>query len=268
LETNDARQQHPSRPVPTSEQLRNARLRHLQKVASNAGIGGCKLGGDGVFAQWMSPAEAAVVAAEARRRMQQLRLRGDRCCRPVAIDGDGDGEETADDRKPPAAASPGNHPLNRGASNANSRPREHQNPKDASKRRRGGLGSSGRTAASLKAPRAGEENRKPPPPPPTSSRVEVIDLTGDEYNTGPVSLPGGARNARSDRATNNDRASRQIALWACRRCTFLNEDGASSSPGTYHNHQEVCVMCETPRFHDIVPEEKTTTKALRLRVYK
>ena len=59
---------------------------------------GYKLGGDNQFTQWMTPAEAAVAAAEARRRQQQLRLRGDHCCRPCTITIDDDSEEEAADR--------------------------------------------------------------------------------------------------------------------------------------------------------------------------
>jgi DNA-dependent metalloprotease WSS1 len=47
---------------------------------------GHTLGGDSTFTVWMTPTEAAVAAAEARRRQQQLRLRGDHCCRPCTID--------------------------------------------------------------------------------------------------------------------------------------------------------------------------------------
>jgi hypothetical protein len=57
---------------------------------------GRKLGGDNSFQQWMTPAEAAVAAAEARQR--QLRLRGTRCCRPCVIEITDD-----DDSKKPAA---------------------------------------------------------------------------------------------------------------------------------------------------------------------
>ena len=60
---------------------------------------GYKLGGEIFFTQWMTPAEAAVAAAEARRRQQQLRLRGDHCCRPctIEIDDSEDDEEVDDD---------------------------------------------------------------------------------------------------------------------------------------------------------------------------
>jgi DNA-dependent metalloprotease WSS1 len=53
---------------------------------------GHTLGGDSTFTVWMTPAEAAVAAAEARRRQQQLRLRGDHCCRPCTIDLSNDDE--------------------------------------------------------------------------------------------------------------------------------------------------------------------------------
>lgn len=59
---------------------------------------GYKLGGDNAFQQWMTPQEAAAVAAEARRRQKQLRLRGDRCCRPCVIEiRDDDEEEDKED---------------------------------------------------------------------------------------------------------------------------------------------------------------------------
>jgi DNA-dependent metalloprotease WSS1 len=47
---------------------------------------GYKLGGDSTFSIYMTPAEAAVAAAEARRRQQKLRLRGDSWCNPCVID--------------------------------------------------------------------------------------------------------------------------------------------------------------------------------------
>jgi hypothetical protein len=265
---------------PTAEQVRNARLRHLQ---NNKGApGGRKLGGDGVFSQWMSPAEAAVAAAEARRRMQQLRLRGDRCCRPVAIevDGDGDDDEGAgdgagrpasdgdDDRKPAAAAPAGSLPLNGGGGNgANPGIRGRPPPNDgAGKRPRGG-------GAPAKAP-PGEENRRPPPPP--SSRAsrppprdgaerapsEVIDLTGDDYDHGGV---GEGTIAGSGRAPAPPYSP---GPWACRRCTYLNQ-GAAAAP---HGNPQACAVCETPRFdpppRDSDNNNNTTTRALRLRVYK
>lgn len=52
------------------------------------------LGGDACFTQWMTPREAAVVAALARQRQQQMRLRGNRCCRPCVVE---EGAEDDDD---------------------------------------------------------------------------------------------------------------------------------------------------------------------------
>jgi hypothetical protein len=260
-----------SRPAgpPTAEQVRNARLRHLQN--NKGAAGGRKLGGDGVFSQWMSPAEAAVAAAEARRRMQQLRLRGDRCCRPVAIeiDGDGDDDEGAgdgadrsasdgdDDRKPAAAAPAGSRALDGGGNGANPGIRGRPPPNDgAGKRPRGG-------GASAKSP-PGEENRRPP----SSSRAggtqrapsEVIDLTGDDgydHGGGGEGTSAGSARARAPPSAPGP--------WACRRCTFLNQ-GAAASRG----NPQACAVCETPRF-DPPPRDddnNPTTRALRLRVYK
>lgn len=50
------------------------------------GTQGRRLGGDTVFTQWMSPRDAAVMSAMMRQRQKQLRLRGDRCCRPCLVD--------------------------------------------------------------------------------------------------------------------------------------------------------------------------------------
>jgi DNA-dependent metalloprotease WSS1 len=63
---------------------------------------GNKLGGDTTFTQWMTPSEAAVVAAEARRRQQQLRLRGDHCCRPCTVAEDSESETDGVDEIIPA----------------------------------------------------------------------------------------------------------------------------------------------------------------------
>jgi DNA-dependent metalloprotease WSS1 len=55
--------------------LANAAQRRLQQPST-----GYTLGGDAQFVQWMTPVEAAVVAAEARRRAHLLRQRGDLRC--------------------------------------------------------------------------------------------------------------------------------------------------------------------------------------------
>jgi DNA-dependent metalloprotease WSS1 len=55
------------------------------------------LGGDRTFIQFMSPKEVAVIAAETRRRQQQLRLRGDHCCRPCNNDENDENDVDDDD---------------------------------------------------------------------------------------------------------------------------------------------------------------------------
>lgn len=53
---------------------------------------GYTLGGDASFTQWMTPREAAVAAALVRQRQDQLRLRGNRCCRPCLVTDDDEEE--------------------------------------------------------------------------------------------------------------------------------------------------------------------------------
>ena len=82
---------------------------------ARAGGQGYALGGDSSFMQWMTPTEAAVAAAEARRRQQHMRLRGETCCQPCIITLDEEGNvvheasltspgssDDDDDRKPAA----------------------------------------------------------------------------------------------------------------------------------------------------------------------
>jgi len=57
---------------------------------------GRALGGDREFQQWMTPAEAAVAAAQARQR-QLLRLRANQCCRPCTIEVRDSDDENDDD---------------------------------------------------------------------------------------------------------------------------------------------------------------------------
>lgn len=58
---------------------------------------GYTLGGDASFVQWMTPREAAVAAALARQRQQQMRLRGNRCCRPCVVTRGGDSDQDEDE---------------------------------------------------------------------------------------------------------------------------------------------------------------------------
>eukprot|EP00977_Amphora_coffeiformis_P019593 scaffold7349_cov173-Amphora_coffeaeformis.AAC.74 len=65
---------------------------------------GHTLGGDSSFIKFMSPREAAVAAAMARQWQQQLRLRGNRCCRPCVISNEDDDEVQIIDVVPKTAA--------------------------------------------------------------------------------------------------------------------------------------------------------------------
>jgi hypothetical protein len=85
----------------------NQNMAGARQQQQKQALPGYKLGGENLFTQWMTPAEAAVAAAEARRRQQQLRLRGDHCCRPCTIeidDSDEEGEEENDDVVEPGKA--------------------------------------------------------------------------------------------------------------------------------------------------------------------
>jgi DNA-dependent metalloprotease WSS1 len=68
-------------------------------AAAAAGLkvaAGHTVGGDRLFADWMTPVEAAVAAAQARQRQERLRLRGgNHCCNPRAIDLSGNDDDTA-----------------------------------------------------------------------------------------------------------------------------------------------------------------------------
>jgi hypothetical protein len=67
---------HPRANVPTQQQQQTV---------------GHKLGGDATFTCWMTPKEAAVAAAECRRRQHILRHRGDfGCCQTIQMDDDED----------------------------------------------------------------------------------------------------------------------------------------------------------------------------------
>jgi len=156
--------------------------------ATTAAGRGHTLGGDKVFTTWMSPAEAAVAAADARRRAQQLRLRGDHCCRPCTIDiSDSEKEEDADD----AAGDDNQQPLVAKGSNAAAKPAAASSNKNNDRKKQ-------RTDSDT-------ENRKPAAKPNQSSNVVVcIDLTSDgeeEPDTKPPAV---------------------TAKWSCRQCTFRN----------------------------------------------
>lgn len=73
----------------TTQQHANANAMNTQQLT-----GGHKLGGDPTFICWMTPKEAAVAAAECRRRQHMLRHRGDSgCCQTIQIDDDEEDKE-------------------------------------------------------------------------------------------------------------------------------------------------------------------------------
>lgn len=179
----------------------------LQQARQQQSSHGYKLGGDTAFTQWMTPKEAAAVAAEARRRQQQMRLRGDRCCRPctIEIDDDGNAKELKDsssnggDSKKPLESSDGNES--------------------------GEGGTNRKRALTLKEDALrDDENRKPsakfnPLAKPPTDAPRWIDLTS---SSSPI-----------------DHASVAVASlpsWPCWRCTFLNQHSSMN-----------CDMCETER---------------------
>lgn len=144
---------------------------------------GYTLGGDASFTQWMSPREAAVAAALARQRQQQLRLRGNRCCRPCVITGDGEDDEQdkVEIIDVDAVATSGKAETAKegisGLTNERKRP----------------------TVVSAES-----ENQKPSKRSQPKEDDDVIDLTGDDS----VKPPPVAATASKK--------------WACRSCTFLN----------------------------------------------
>jgi hypothetical protein len=91
----------------TGQRLGGSSLATTDGATITAPPRGYTLGGDTNFTQWMTPREAAVVAALARQRQQQLRLRGNSCCRPCLVTDDDDDEGAVidvDATIPPVAA--------------------------------------------------------------------------------------------------------------------------------------------------------------------
>lgn len=154
---------------------------------------GQRLGGDSVFAIWMTPAEAAVAAAEARRRQQQLRLRGDHCCRPCTINVDDEEDEditTADTiKKNGRIQAPNRDPFDTSFIQNNNGKKpfddyvENLRPMSAT----------------------GSNNRSGKP------QAVYIDLTGD---------------ADSDNENKVTAKSAILQEWCCNKCTFRNDAGS------------------------------------------
>jgi DNA-dependent metalloprotease WSS1 len=147
---------------------------------------GYKLGGDNAFQQWMTPKEAAVAAAEMRRRQQELRMRGDRCCRPCIIEiNDSDDEELyteTDSSDRTDSEKKGNEKFARVIDLVDSEISENQKKK-------------------VKVSSCN-----------TSKEVVCIDLTSDE-------LPLECVVIESSKKTNSVTAA---ARWACTFCTYIN----------------------------------------------
>ena len=146
---------------------------------------GYKLGGDISFTKWMSPAQAACMAAEARRRQQKLRLRGQHCCKPCTItisDSDDEGEENdaVADKKPAAK---------KRITTTNATPVLAKNSQAAGKQ---------------PAIQRVERNKKPKTEQASSrgAAVAFIDLTEDDDT------------AAVQRMENE---------WSCQQCTYINQ---------------------------------------------
>jgi DNA-dependent metalloprotease WSS1 len=249
--------------------IQDARRKQQQHLQNR----GYKLGGDNAFTKWMTPAEAAVVAAEARRRMQQLRLRGDRCCRPVTIHIDDDESEDDNDKSSNADENDNKKNLDESGDEVvevvAKRPLKNKsNDGGAEQRRRQSLDNKrSREATTTSMEEKYEENRKPPAKksaPHNNQAVDatekepvVIDLTVDDDNGGedlvllPVSRSTAAAAAiRSDSATGSSNVGTAgSSKWACRCCTFLNVLTVAA-----------CAMCDVQR-------DDASTRAYRLRIF-
>ena len=185
----------------SSSSARTARIQALD---------GQKLGGDSQFQQWMTPREAAVAAAMARHRQQQMRLRGNRCCRPCTINRSQSGESSDEEEVVVIQTDPtlGDlRPAKKMDMEGTKKSRaqydgEQPNPQPVKRKRPG-----------LKSVPKVQKNAGAPSKQPSLSSVEVIDLTIDDENI-----------------INNG------VHWNCSRCTFRNKPIDS-----------ICNMCSHPR---------------------
>jgi hypothetical protein len=193
----------------------NQNMAGARKQQQKQALPGYKLGGDNEFTQWMSPAEAAVAAAEARRRQQQLRLRGDHCCRPctIEIDDSDEGEEDDDVVPGKAVATPFDQ--------SRSIPSNDDNKK--------------RPSVIAPAQTIDVENLRPAVAKKPKSKVPAvaslptsgcIDLTVDSSDDETLGRP---KKATTSRTSQHD-------PWPCIKCTFLNPQLALA-----------CSICQTER---------------------
>lgn len=194
----------------------NQNMAGARKEQQKQALPGYKLGGDNQFTQWMSPAEAAVAAAEARRRQQQLRLRGDHCCRPCTIEIDDSDEGEEDDVVEPGKA------VSRPFEQSRSIPNNDDNKK--------------RPSAIVPTQKIDIENLRPAVAKKPKSKVAAvasflptsgcIDLTVDSSDDEAVGRP---KKATPSRTSQHDQ-------WPCIKCTFVNLPRALA-----------CSICQTER---------------------
>lgn len=140
------------------------------------------LGGDSSFTQWMTPREAAVAAADARRRQVQMRQRGELCCRPCM----GEGKDEEEDILSVSSASIDNHVTRQ--TSEKKRPAVLENAENRRPRK---------TNSGVHNANNHEHN---------AIRADVIDLTGDDENCSFLDL----------------HVLDFGKKWPCQKCTFLN----------------------------------------------
>jgi len=170
---------------------------------------GYKLGGDNNFSKWISPGEAACIAAEARRRQQQLRLRGQHCCQPctITIPDDDDAEpiieyhttsvdvdENGDKKR--SATTVG---VNRNLPTS----RRNRDNKNGEKKKKYKTDTSNSSSAES------TQTKK------EKSKGDVIDLTDDD-------AVGVAAKSTTASVPSASASASEVTEWACQRCTFLN----------------------------------------------
>lgn len=174
-------------------------LQDSRKKQQAQNIPGRVLGGDSSFIQWMTPREAAVAAADARRRQERMRLRGDLCCRPC-LDGLEQDDEDVDVVEVVSATDA-------------TQPKTQPTPADTKvgDRKKRPNGAVVFEDVENRKPRAKVLGGKPLGDKRSSSKCsgDIIDLTGDDDDTPVVSLP-------------------VARTWSCGKCTFLNQHVATA----------------------------------------
>jgi hypothetical protein len=183
----------------------NQNMAGARQQQQKQALPGYKLGGENLFTQWMTPAEAAVAAAEARRRQQQLRLRGDHCCRPCTItidDSDEEGEEEDDAVEPGKAAAT---PFEKSRSIPNN---------DDNKKRPSTIAPTETIDIENLRPSVAKKPKSKSKVPavaslPTSGCIDLTEDSGDDVTV------GRPKKATTSRTLPHDE-------WPCIKCTFVN----------------------------------------------